>query len=297
MSKQKIVYLVLLLLIVVFAFLAWQSFERLVWNGADSLLVSWLLPIINFFVSGIIFGLLVLLFDFLGFTALAWLAFSLIFVLIFGAEPAYLVGIAVGLGLITLAAWRAKQEKKDRLKIFPNQILPKSLNLIFTVLAMAIALVLYFSPPAQSLGMEIKIPRPLFDLAINSISGIFSGQPQGQSQPGGSFLNIPGLPTINFNELNKAIGGDKLSLDGTLNKEAKDKIYGLFNQQLNFFLKPYKRFLPYGFAIAVFFALKAVSFIFVWLAIGVIEIIFSLMKLLKIVTIKTETAEKETIEI
>lgn len=296
MSKQKIIYFVLLALVAIFSFLSWQSLGNLLYQVGGRP-VSLILPSVSFLFLGATLGLLVLLFDSLIFLAAAFLIAFCLSLVFFGLKWVFLIALFIGSGATILASQRATREKRFRIKIIVREITKPALDIIFIVFALLIALTLYFSPPAQNLSVELKIPRSLFDLVLNSMVGILSGEIKGQPAP--SFLNIPGLPGITLKDIQRSLGGQEnlLDINKILNQESRDNLYQLTNQQLNFFLQPYKRYLPYGLAVAIFFALIAIKFIFVWLAMAIIQGVFGVMKRLKLVNIKKEMVEKEIIEI
>lgn len=298
MSKQKIIYIILLGLIVVFSFASWQNLKELLFNEAKGIDIFLFFASAAFLILGAFFGLMYLLFDGLNWLGIALVANIGIFLLFFGFKPIYLVAWGLGLAAMIFAGQQASQEKKIHLQIIPWEILRPALHITFIVFALIISLVLYFSPAAQSLKKEVKIPRSLFDLVLNSMTGFLTGKLDGQlNQPVPINLNLPGLPTINLSELNKGLAAQKISLDQILTQEAKDNLYQLANEKLNLFLHSYKNYLPYGLAIAVFLILRAVSFIFVWLAAAIVQAIFAIMKTTGLVKIKREMVEKETIEI
>ncbi|MBI4708882.1 MAG: hypothetical protein HY764_01605 [Candidatus Portnoybacteria bacterium] len=284
MPKSKIIFIVLLSLIAVFSFFSWLILENVLFNAGSDYGTFWILPSIIFIITGALFGLLILLSDSLILVISAFAINFIIFSIIFGIKIVFLLALLLGFGFLLLAARQSIKEKRLRIKIDISGIIKPALGAVFIVLAILISLVLYFSPPAQSLRVELKIPRSLFDLVVNSMSDILTGQLQSQLAP----LNVGGLAPLD--------GGD-ISLGKILNKDTRDGMYNLINQQINFFFQPYKRYLPYGFAVAAFFTFLAVRFIFIWLAALAVRGAFSLMKRLKLAGIKKETAEKEIIEI
>jgi len=263
MSKQKITYLVLLALAIVFSLVGWFALKSALFNG--SAIVGVLIVALIFLLLGVALGLTVVLFDSLGLLILAPSASIAASFLFFGIKPAYLVVFVVGMGLFVFAAGRGLKEKKARMKIFPTKIAKPALGAVFTLLALIISAIIYFSPPAQGIAVEIKVPRPLFNFVLGSMTSV---------APSGL-----------------------ISFDQILNKETKDNLYEAANKQINFFVQPYKHYLPYGLAVAVFLSLKAASIIFVWLAAAIIQGVFVLMKKLNLVNIKKEMVEKEIIQI
>jgi len=263
MPKQKIIYSVFLALTVIFSLVGWFSLKGVFYNGSATTGV--LIVALIFLFLGVVLGLIFLFFNSFGLLIVAPALSIVTSFLFFGTQVVYLIIFILGLGLVALAARQALQEKKVHVKIQPTEIVKPALGAIFTVLALIISAVIYFSPPAQGISVEIKVPRPLFDFVLGSMTSV---------APSGLF-----------------------SSSQILNKETEDKLYQAVNNQINFFLQPYKRYLPYGLVVAVFLSLKAISIIFVWLAIAIIQVAFILMKKMKLVSVRKEMAEKEVIEI
>ena len=172
---------------------------------------------------------------------------------------------AIGVILIYFAASRALAEKRAHMKISLAQIVKPSLGALFTALALIISAVVYFSPPAQDIGIELKVPRPLFNVILDSMTSV--------------------APSSLF------------SFEQMLDEQSKEKLFETINSQINNFFLPYKRYLTYGLAVATFLTLKAASIILVWLAVIIIRGMFVLMKKFNLVSIKKEMVEKEMIEI
>jgi hypothetical protein len=263
MSKQKIIYLVFMALAIVFSLVGWFTLKGVLFNGSAAAGVS--IVALIFLLLGVVLGLIVLLFDSLGLLILGPAVSVAASFLFFGVKPVYLVIFVVGMGLVVFSASRGLKEKKAHMKISPAEIAKPVLGAVFTLLALIISAIIYFSPPAQGISVEIKVPRPLFNVILSSMTSV---------TPSG---------LISFSQVKDEQTGEKL--------------YQMINSQVNFFLQPYKRFLPYGLAVAVFLSLKAASIIFVWLAVAIIRGIFVLMKKLRLVSVKKEMVEKEIIQI
>lgn len=87
------------------------------------------------------------------------------------------------------------------------------------------------------------------------------------------------------------------AISKVLTPEARETIYEQANYQLNFATQKFKKYLPYGVAVGLFFALKAISFIFVLLASFLCQLFFVIAKSVRLISISKETVEKEIIEI
>lgn len=279
MPKKKIISLCLFGLMALTSYASWQVLNNFLFSGQPSGNEVLLIAIAFLFLS-VFFGLAVLLFDY-GVAMAGMAATAGIFLLIFGIKAVYLLAVALGLIFLFLAVHQSLGAKKLHLRILSWEILKPSLAFFFTVVVLLISLVIYFSPQAQDLSVEIKLSRPLFNFIFEPVSGFFASR-----------VSAPALGRDNYNEDLAAGLAEQIG-----KAETKDKIYEMVNQQLNYFLRSYKRFLPYGLAVAIFFALKTVSLVVVWLALGLVQLIFALMKSTGLVSIKQETAEKEVIEI
>jgi hypothetical protein len=242
--------------------IGWFSLEGVLFNGSATTGV--IIVAAFFLLLGAALGFLFLLYDSFGLLILAPLVSIIAFFLFFGPKPIYLGAALVGLALVALAASQAMKEKKVHIKVLPTEIVKPALGAIFTLLALLISAVIYFSPPAQQISVDIKVPRALFNFVVTSMTSVAPSS--------------------------------LIPIDQVLNPETQDKLYLAINNQINFFLQPYKKYLPYGLAVAVFLSLKAVSFIFVWMAMGIIQFAYILLRKLKLIAIKTEMAEREIID-
>lgn len=295
MSKQKIIYFVFFGLVIIFSLFAWHSLRDLLFDKGEG----------NIFVTIIVFlllagfaGAMILFFESLGLLLVSFGAGLALFVPTLPFKPIYLLVLALGIGAMVPALRQALKEKGGHLKIQVFEIIRPALAMFFTVLVLIVSVAIYFSPPAQELGVEIKIPRPLFNLVFDATTGFLNNQIKGQAtQSSGLPIGLAGLPGISPADITKALAGQSLDMSKILTEEAKDNLYKTVNEQINFFVKPYKRYLPYGLAVAVFLSLKSVGFIFIWLSILLSQLIFNIMKSLRFVSIKKEMAEREVIEI
>ncbi len=294
LSTKNIAYLILLVLVIVLSFLGWSNLKGILFDDFN---VVGILSVVGLFLLVMaVFGIIILVSDTWKMPMAAAGIILLTYILVFGFQWAYLAVFIVGLGLTLTGIAQALKEKNIHIKILPAQIAKPALMILLTVLAIAVAVAICFSPPAQGLKREIKIPRPLFDVIINSMSGLIDNQFQGLlTNPAG--LVIPGLPQISGKEVKKAMGAGELNFDEILKPEDRDNLYQTLNQQMNLFIQPYKIYLPYGLAVAVFFLLQTIGFIFVLLAGFLTQALFLLLKSLKVINIKKEMVEKEAIEI
>ena len=294
MSKQAILYAVLLALMVILSFFGWQSLRGVLFNSSGGAEIFF--AALMFLLLMAVFGVGVLVFGSRQMPMAAGGVILLAYILAFGLHWAYFAVFIAGFGLVGLGITATLKEKSVRIKILPSQIARPAIKSLFTVLAVAVAVVIYFSSPAQGLKIEIKVPRPLFDVIVNGMSDFINGQVQNLIQDPASTL-VPGAGQIGGKDIQQAIGTSEFGLDQILKLEDNDSLYRVLNQQINFFTQPYKKYLPYGLTAAVFFSLKTLGFIFVFLAGILTQAIFYLLKSFNVIKIGKEMAERETIEI
>lgn len=274
--------------------LGWSNLKEILLNGSG--FGGIILTAALFLLVMAIFAIVVLLFNSWKTLAPAAGLILLAYLLVFGYHWAHLAVFAAGLSLILAGVAEVKREKAVHIKVLPAQITKPASGALFTVLALAVSVVIYFSPPAQGLKAEIKIPRPLFDVVLNSMTGFIENQAKDFLR-GQSDLLISGMSRVSGQQLSQIEGAGELDLDQILTPKDRDSLYQMISQQINFFIQPYKKFLPYGLAVAVFFSLKTIGFIFVWLAGLMTSLIFAVLKALGAVNIGKEMVEREKIEI
>jgi hypothetical protein len=262
MHKRNPIYIVLLILAFIFSLVGWFSLEGVLFNGSATTGV--IIVAAFFLMLGAVLGFLFLLYDSFWLLILAPVVSVVAFLIFFGPKPIYLAVAFVGLALVALAAREAMKEKKAHIKVMPKEIVKPALGAIFTLLALLISAVIYFSPPAQQISVDIKVPRALFNFVVTSMTSVAPSS--------------------------------LIPIDQVLDQATQEKLYLAINNQINFFLQPYKKYLPYGLAVAVFLSLKAVSFIFVWMAMGMIQFAYVLARKLKLIAIRTEMTEREIID-
>jgi len=151
----------------------------------------------------------------------------------------------------------SSMKKEVRIKFTIIRILRYGLPHILTGLAIIIAAAYYFSPLAIQGDNRIEIPRPLFDVVIQ--------------------------PIVSASELS--------------NEEFTDMLYVAINQEINKRSEAYKEYLPIGFAVGIFFAIKVISIFFMWLVILISWMIFKFLTSLNAIKIQEKSVLKEVIEI
>jgi len=160
-----------------------------------------------------------------------------------------------------------------------------------TALILLICLVYYFSPRIeQARGIEIKIPRNDFNIVIRPLENLIK-----ERLPEGTDLNSPVDKILTQQQIKELEENYKIKINET--DTGKDVLYNLVNFQINNTSGPYKRFIPFGLAIALFFALKILSFVYIPFVILFSWLILRLLMASKFSKIETETKEVETIKL
>ena len=231
-------------------------------------------------------GLSIGFFILLSFLSLNWLlskskilsAITFVFVLIsfffvFEFRWEYLAVVIAALFLLFLSCIFAINEKNIRLKIDVVRILKRGLPIVLTALSLIIASAYYFSPLSLRGDERIEIPRPLFDTVATPALEIAQNQFLGQ-----------------FSGQEVRIGAAEMTL-------IKEEIYQALNGAINNQNDGLKEFLPISLSIGVFFALKAVGVIFIWLVILFTFLIFKILLWTGAIHIQQKAVLKEVIEV
>lgn len=298
MSRQNIITIIFLALAAIFSFISWYGLKKFLYGGVAPGGVTLLLIVLSFLITAALLALLVVFSAKLRLPLAAIFLSNSVFLIIFGAKPAYLIVAIISFLVAFIYAYWSGNEKQANIKFVIRNIIKPTLVGLFTSFSLFVAAVLYFSPPAQELKAEIKIPRSLFDMTLSSAAKIIESIAQTQiSQPLGLPMMVEkvgglDLPGVSVKTEKKTGFFDKI-----LTPETRDQLYQDTNKQINFFIQPYKRYLPYGVAVGAFFALKALSFVFVFFSTAIAKLIFAFMKKTQMVVIKKEMVEREVIEL
>lgn len=233
------------------------------WVGLKNFLFGdggWIFPTIGFLVLLVFLSINCLLTS-SKINLLITLAFVLVsFLFSFGINLSYLAVLFAVFLLFVFGFAQAVNEKKNRIKIQIVQILRKGLPPVLTGLALIIAAVYYFSPLAAQKQAEIEIPRPLFDMISQ--------------------------PLIDM--------AQDASLDNDM--EIGDALYEAINQGISRYSRDYGQYIPLGMAFGVFFAVKALGFLFMWLVILLSWAIFKLLIASGAIKVREKAVLQEVIE-
>jgi len=274
MNKKIIVSLVLGLLILAFSFLSWSFLSAAVNNGPDWLIEAvWCL--ITFILLGVAMGLFFLVENekiFLYSTSVMIVLPALAFL---KPEIISFLVLTVAILFFVAAVFRVDSEKSLRIKFSAGIILRRTFPLAMTGLALLVTLFFYWAPYTQSLGSDIRIPRPLF----NTIAKPVMDFSLNMSLPKGTTLKS--LPPEFVAEQIKFM----------------DNLYSSANEQLALAGRTFKKWIPLGASISLFFSFKVVGFFLSWLMTLLAWLIFKIFLWSGVVKIEKVAVEKEVIEI
>lgn len=188
---------------------------------------------------------------------LAWILGLLMLFLFFSWDLVLLGALGIMLGALLVLRVRLRFELKLSTKLLLRRLLPRALPLFFTLLALAIALI-YFSSPLIDKGINLQLPRPLFDIAIGLLP--FSQK----------------LQTLGLSE---------------------ELLYEQVNQQFQLLVQPYQEIIPLFFLLGAALTLKAFSYPFIWLLVLLEGALLRLLIGLGIVYKEIRKVDKETLHI
>ena len=246
------------------------------WSGLKVILLgdgNWLWPSLGFLILLIFLSL-----NWLLTKSKAVLLTTLIFILVsfflsFGFKLEYSAALLIALLLFIFGSFRAISEKELRVKFQIDRILRRGLPAALTGLSLIIATAYYFSPLILENQNQIKIPRPLFDIIIQPITGTIGEQ----------------LPSFQVSEQFGLILED--------DQDLQDALYQAVNREITKFGQPYQEYFPLGLAIGVFLALRTIAIPFMWLIILLSWLIFKALVSFKAIKIQEKAVLKQVIEI
>ncbi len=250
--------IILAIFIVLFGTVSWFLLYRfLYFDGGTTFLI---LTVLGFLFLGISIGLGSLLINkkIILYSALA-LSLLSFFIFFRDSEEAFYYFIALVLTFVSLVIYqkRVKHEEKARIKLHFWRIFRKGLPLVFTFFCILVSLVYYFSPDIMKAEKtKIEIPRDIFNVVIKPLEGLI-----GERLPKGVDLDSDinkFLPPDQVRELERQFG-IKIDKGDT----GRDVLYQLVDYQLNNITGPYKKFIPLGLAIGLFFTLRILSILLV----------------------------------
>ena len=234
---------------------------------------GWIGPSIGFFILLILLGLSWLLAKSKALAAITFVFVLISFFFVFEFHWEYLPVVAAALSLLTLSCIFALNEKESRLKIDVIRILKRGLPIVLTALSLIIASAYYFSPLSLRGEERIEIPRPAFEIVAAPALKIAQNQ----------FLN--------------QFSGQEIQVGAIETEVIKEQIYQALNDGINSQNDNLKELLPIGLSVGVFFALKAIGVLFIWLAVLLTLLIFKVLLWTGTIHIQQKAVLKEVIEI
>jgi hypothetical protein len=265
MRKNRITQSIIIGLATFVSTISWTGLKNILFEGGN-----WLWPSIGFFVLLVFLSLSWLLAKSKEILLIALIFILASFFLVFGFKFEYLAALFIALLLFIFGSYKAISEKELRIKIQISKILRRGLPIVLTGLSLIVATVYYFSPAVFRGENQIQVPRPLFDIIIQPVTKGLEEQ-----------ISLPELSE---------------RFDVPLQGEVNDMLYQVVNQEINKYSQSYKEYLPLGLAIGFFFALKAISIVFMWLVILCGEVIFRLLVRFGAIKIQEKAVLKQVIE-
>lgn len=270
MADKRLVQSIIIGLITLFSIIAWFGLNDILSGQGD-----WLWPSMDFLFVLVFLSLSWLLIQSRKILSIAFFFILASFLIVFGFRLEYLAGLIIAFILFMVGSSRAINEKEVRIKIQTSKIFQRGLPAVLTGLALLIAAAYYFSPLALKSQNQIEIPRPLFNIIIEPILKIFMEQ----------------MPISQFSQQ----FSQQLDMENISDENLKEFLYQTINQEINKYSQPYKKYFPLGLAIGLFFALKAVGIIFMFLAILVGWLIFKILVSIGAIKIQEKAVLKEVI--
>lgn len=273
-NKKIIVSSILGILILVFSFLFWSFLAGAVSDGPDWVSKSvW--SLVTFLFLGVFTGLFFLVENekiilysvplIIALPALAFLKLEIITALVLVAAILFFV----------VAVSHVDSEKSLRIKFSAGIILRRVFPSMMTGLALLTTLFFYWAPYTQSLGSDVSIPRQLFDTI---------------AKPAMDFsLNLSLPKGVKLESLPPEFAAQQARL--------MDSLYSSANDQLVLAGWTFKKWIPLGASISLFFSFKVLGFFLSWLMTFLAWLIFKIFLWGGVVRIEKIAVEKEIIKI
>jgi len=259
MHKNRVTQSVIIGIVALLSAASWSGLKDVLYSGG-----SWIWPAYGFLILLVALSLSWILSKSRTILSITF-AFALVsFLLIFGLKLEYLAALVVAVALFAIGSFRAVNEKEVRIKLHAHKVVRRGMPFVLTGLALLIASAYYFSPLAQQGQNQLKIPRPLFNIAIKPV-----------------FLTV----------------GQELDTPGAENEQLEEVLYLAVNAEINKYTQSYKEYFPLGLAIGMFLAIKAIGMFFGWITILLCWIIFKLLVVSGAVKIHEKAVLKQEIQI
>lgn len=259
-SKKVLKKLILVVLTIASAFFFWSVVKPWLADPFNWRNISgWLWPAVGLLVFLTLSGLVLLLVEERRWQWLALMVPLGLFVLRFGWAQLVGVGILIAL-LLQLSALRGVHQKKNNhLRFHLTSTLRSGIYRLITAILILLSFAYFLTPAIQTSAQNKELPPGISRTIQGILNSYLSEKPELQNP----------------------------QLRAQVTREATN--------QLNTFLRPYYRFLPPLLAFSFYLILQGISFLLVWVTLLLSWLVWSVLKLLKIVTIKKVMREGEAV--
>jgi len=287
--QKEILLGFIMLLLGVFS---WYFLKYVFYIGNLSI-TCWVFGVVLFIFWGVSMCLAMLLIDNRKILYGSFILILISFAMFFNNEPFYyLIGLLILFLAFWIDTWKIRREEHVQINLNFWRIWKRGLPILITALVLVISLVYYFSPGLEVLAQkDIRIPRNIFDGVIGGLAPLIEKKlPENMKS-----LDVEVDRILTPEEIEEL----EIKYDIILsnNTTTKDLLYELVNYQINGARGPYKKFIPIGFAIALFLALRIVSVFYISLVIILSWAFLRILILLNFVKIEIETKEIETVKL
>ena len=256
---------ILIIAVGIFACLFWFWLKPWIDSPARFLQVGiWLKPLLMFAVLTSAIGLSFLLLKDYVLKILISVLAGLPFFFVFGFNQFYLGAFVLMILLFMYAIRNIQAETDGRTKINIRIIMQRGLPRIVTAMLVMISFAFFFSPNIQASAKSKQLPPTVKEVIERTVS---------------SFL-----------------GGEIKSLPPRERQQIENQVITQVITQFTDFLEPYFRYFPPILAFGLFLILQGLSFIFVWLAVGISVLLFWVMKRAGFMRLKIVQKEAEELE-
>ncbi len=257
---------ILIIAVGIFACLFWFWAKPWIDSPARFLQVGiWLKPLIMFAVLTSAIGLSFLLIKDRTLKILTSALAGLPFFFVFGFNQFYLGAFVLMILLFMYAMRNIQAETGGRTKINVRIIMQRGLPRIVTAMLVMISFAFFFSPNIQASAKNKQLP-PSFKQVIERTVDSF-------------------------------LGGQVENLSPQERQRVESQTVSQVLEQFTVFLGPYIQYLPPILAFGLFLILQGLSFIFVWLAVGISVLLFWVFKRAGFVRLKIVQKEAEELEL
>ena len=224
----------------------------------------WLKPLVMFAVLTSAIGLSFLLIKDYTLKILTSVLAGLPFFFVFGFNQFYLGAFVLMVLLFMYAMRNVQAEAGGRTKINIRIIMQRGLPRIVTAMLVMISFAFFFSPKIQASAKSKQLPPTVKEVIERTVSGF--------------------------------MGSEIKSLPPRERQQVENQVITQVIAQFTDLLEPYFRYFPPILAFGLFLILQGLSFIFVWLAVGISVLLFWAMKKSGLVRIRVVQKEAERIE-